>query len=187
MKQRLHFFCRTRSFRLSGNNRKLTTHGKHWECWEMLILQSSQPATVITGWTEENQEGTHWGPDKQAACLRKQCSHVDFSPPALPFTRPQSPRSIISALWNLATCSGSSAKTKEELSREKVESGKRHSALEEKTCKFTQTPTGLGSEAGGCPAHEVCSTHGSYGEWFIWIQHGVTPARLLTLTIHLDN
>lgn len=75
-------------------------------------VQCSRPATVITDWTQETQEGTICRPDKEAACLRKQCSHVDFSSASSALLQAPELHGIISTLWSLAVCSSSGASTK---------------------------------------------------------------------------
>lgn len=53
-----------KDYRPSRNNRKVTC-----------VLPCSEPAPVITGHAEGNQEGTLCGFDKQARSLSKHCSH----------------------------------------------------------------------------------------------------------------
>lgn len=72
----------------------------------MCTLQCREPAQVITDQTEENQEGTLCGFDKQNS------ASVDFGRSGSALRQGPLAR-IISALWNL-TCPGSFAATKEE-------------------------------------------------------------------------
>lgn len=57
-----------------------------------------QPARVITDSTEENQEGTLCGPDKQAACHTKQPTGGPWACRLCPSTGPRAPRRYLSSL-----------------------------------------------------------------------------------------
>lgn len=135
-------FCRAHSFRLSEYNRKLTTQGKHWECWEMHILYCSQPATVITDWTEENQEGTLCRPDKQASenselmwtSARRLC----------PSPGPRAPRYYLSPLKS-GCVFRQQCQNKRRSATSKVETLVERSKCQLQSCSFTQTGAGLWS------------------------------------------
>lgn len=155
-------FCSAHSFRLSEYNRKLTTQGKHWECWETHILSCCQKTSVITDWTEENQEGTLHRPDKRAVCLRKQCTQEDLSTPALPFTRPQ--RSTVLSQLSEIWLHVQAAVPKQKICREQ---GRCPVCQLQRSKVFIKTNTSRLVKLQGCClqarlAHEVCSPHGSF-------------------------
>lgn len=155
--------------------------------WEKLLLWRAQSVRVITHRAEENQEGTLCGPDKQAVCLGKQCTRgLQPSRPAVQPTSPallQAPElhAVISTLWNLPTCLGSAGPGNKRKSwRERGAEAERLPWMSatffsagEKAWLHNKTGAGLwrpgaAADQPAPPDHEVCSPHGSSGEWFVW-------------------
>lgn len=135
----------------------------------MHILQCSQPATVITDWTEENQEGTLCGPDKQAACLRKQCTHVDFSPRLCPSPGPRTPQCYLSSLKS-GCVFGQPCQNKRRSVTSKVESlaecSKCQSTSEEKTVHLHKQEQAR--EAPGLLSAASSGPRGVLTTWLLW-------------------
>lgn len=168
-------FYSAHSSRQSGYNGKLKAQRKHWECWEMLLLWCSQSVRVITHCAEENQEGTLCRPDKQAVCLRTQRSHEHSSRPALPSDRPQS-SAVLSLLPEICLHVWATRPKQKESWREWGAEADWRTALNvnhlcgrevwlhTNRCRLV---TLQGCRRRAPLDHEVCSPHGSSGEWFV--------------------
>lgn len=121
--------------RPSRNNRKVTC-----------VLPRSEPAPVITGHAEGNQEGTLCGFDKQARSLSKHCSHGLrprwLCPPTGPGAAPYYLSSLKSDCMSGQLCQNK-RRADENVVGILTDCRRCQSPPEEKTCDFPQTGADL--------------------------------------------